>query len=97
MILSVVSCSPRKQIDEIREEIGDLRRRSANVKREELENVAFRLGWQFRPKKGGEPRYQKPNRYPLFIPNHRKLKKYTTGGIIDALEEDLDREEEERK
>ncbi len=85
------------EIERCREELQALRRRLANVKREEVERLALSLGWQFRPKKGGHPRYDKAGRAPLTIPGHRTFKKYTLAGILDYLEEDLDREEEEAR
>ena len=84
-----------EQIARCREELAQLRRRPANVKRDEIERLALRMGYEFRLKRGGEPRYDKPRRYPLAIPRHNPINKFTLKGILDRLEEDLDREEEE--
>jgi len=74
------------EIGRSRDELAELRRRSANVKRGEVEKLAVSMGWAFRPKKGGHPRYDKPG--------HRMLNRFTLEGILDQLETDLDREEE---
>jgi hypothetical protein len=84
----------REEIAGFRQEVAALRRRRANVKRPEIESLAVRMGWASRPTTGGEPRYQKSERYPLFIPAHRSLKPYTIVSILRQLDDDLDLEEE---
>jgi len=84
-----------EQIAEARALLDSLRRRPANVKRDELEKLAYMTGRQFVPKKGGEPRYEKRGMYPLAIPGHRVINKITVLSVLKQLEDDLDREEEE--
>ena len=84
-----------EEIERCRAELAELRRRPANAKRPEIEALALLVGYEFKPKSGGEPRYEKKGRYPLFIPRHRTINKYTLIGILNRLEDDLEREEEE--
>ena len=84
-----------EEVARCRQELAELRRRPANVKRDEVESLALRMGYQFKPKRSGEPRYDKPGRFPLAIPGHKTINKYTLKSILERLEEDLDREEEE--
>ena len=82
-----------QQIARRRAEIQSLRRWPANVRNRELVSLAESLGWRH-VATGSEPRYRRPGRGPLFIPNHPgALKKVTVKKIPDLLEEHLDEEE----
>jgi predicted RNA binding protein YcfA (HicA-like mRNA interferase family) len=72
-----------------------MRRRAANVDRTQLVRLAESLGWTLRRKKGGHPVYEKkkPWRYPITIP--AKVNRHIVNGVLDRIEDDLDREEEE--
>jgi predicted RNA binding protein YcfA (HicA-like mRNA interferase family) len=83
------------EISRCRSDLQGLRRKTANIARDDVERLVLRLGYALRPKKGGHPVYVKPGRLPLTIPGHRNaLNRFTVRGILDRLEEDLDREEE---
>jgi hypothetical protein len=73
-------------------EINALRARTGNIKQGELESLAKKLGRE-RSKRGAEPTYvlrQLPNRFPLSIPGHRQIAKFTAKSILNTLEDDVD-------
>jgi len=81
-----------EQIEECRRELANLRRHPANIQRSDLENLALRMGYVLKPKKGGQPVYTKPGCWPVTIPSHgNKLNKFTVTGILDRLDEEIDR------
>lgn len=72
-------------------EIDDLRGRLGNIRNRDLVALARRLGRE-RHNRGNEPTYVHevlPGRYPLSIPGHQVIKKYTAKRILDVLEEDI--------
>lgn len=79
-------------LDRIQSEIEALRPRAGNIKRGELVSLAERLGREHR-KRGKEPTYVQthlPNRYPLSIPKHNTIAKFTALNILKMLEDDVD-------
>lgn len=79
-------------LQKIQVEINALRSRAGNIKRGDLVSLAERLGREF-SRRGKEPTFvqrQLPNRYPLSIPNHIKIAKFTALGILDTLEDDVE-------
>ena len=84
-----------EEIQRHRIALAGLRRWLANVKRDEVEGLAIAMGYEHKPKRTGEPRYDKAGRDPISIPSHRTLNKWTLKGILDRLEADLDESEEE--
>jgi hypothetical protein len=84
-----------EELRRCREELAELRRQAANTNRGDIEGLTLKLGYVFKPKRGGHPVYTKPGRLPITIPGHRnRLNKHTITGILGRLEEELDREEE---
>jgi predicted RNA binding protein YcfA (HicA-like mRNA interferase family) len=85
------------EIERCRTKVAELRRRAANVARGELVHLVESIGWALRLKKGGHPVYEKkkPWRYPITIP--AKVNRHLVNGILDRIEDDLDREDEEDK
>jgi hypothetical protein len=77
-------------IEQLRKEIHDLKRRAANVSRDELVDLAERLGRKKRKASTKHPMYLStlPNTYSLSIPN--KPGKYTVISILKQLEGDVD-------
>lgn len=82
-----------QKINRLRKELIELRRKIANIKRNELVNFAIACG-RIQAKRGKEDYYILPNRPPLSIPRHNKLNKFTVRNILDFLEEDLFYQEE---
>jgi len=82
-----------RAIRRLRRRIDRLRLQAASVRPRQLKALALSVGrWQ---RKGGKhPTFVKDGRPPLTIPDHRKMKEYTVGNILDMLEEDLYYEEE---
>ena len=73
-----------------------MRRRTGNPDRNDLERLILMMGWQLRAKKGGHPVYVRPGRLPITLPGHRNdLNRITVMKILNRLEEELVREEEE--
>lgn len=76
----------------LKKKLEKLRTRPANIKPEELINLAEALGRE-RSNRGKEPTYISallPYRTPLSIPNHPgSLNKFTAGSILDTLEQDI--------
>jgi len=87
---------PKKTPDELRRQIEILRGKG-DVKPREVAKIAKALGRRRDNSRGKEPTYisDKPGWYPISIPEHRTLKKGTRNNILDKLEEDVDRWEEE--
>lgn len=87
----------RRKLNKIKQEVDGFRARGG-IKSSELESLARRLG-RDRSIRGKEPTWvnkQFPYLRPLSIPHHgsRDLNKYTAGGILDQLEEDIEQWEE---
>lgn len=77
----------------LRKQIDKLRLKAAGVRPRQLKALAVSVGR--RQRKGGKhPTFVKDGRPPLTIPDHRKMREYTVGNILDMLEEDLYYEEE---
>jgi len=79
-------------LKKIESEIEGLRARLGNIRQSELESLAKRLGRE-RSKRGAEPTYvhkQLPNRFPLSIPGHQQIAKFTAKSILSVLEDDVD-------
>jgi hypothetical protein len=84
-----------KRREEVRQGLEALRRRSGSIKGRELVHIALSLG-RTPLNRGKEPTYVRPGWFPLSIPGHPgTLKKGTACNIINQLEEDLDRIEQE--
>lgn len=83
------------QLQRIRRTLDGMRGRLGNIRARELANLAEQLGWKQR--RGGKHlTFSKEGRYPLPIPVHggKALKKMTAKSILDQLEDDLEKEEE---
>ena len=83
----------RRKLSKIKQEVNGFRSRGG-LKSYEIESVAIRLG-RAKSDRGKEPTWvnkQFPYLRPLSIPHHgsRDLNKYTVGGILDQLEEDIE-------
>lgn len=87
----------RKRLGKLREELQSFRRRGS-IRSEELESVARALGRELHSR-GKEPTWvnrQFPELRPLSIPHHsHELRRGTARSIIDDLELDIDRWEQE--
>ena len=86
----------KKKLRKIEGEIQGCRGRGG-IKPIELESIAHALG-RVRSKKGDEPTYISipfPGLFPLSIPHHSNLNRYTAGKILDQLELDVDRWKQE--
>lgn len=88
--------NPRK-LNKIKQKIDGFRNRGG-VKSSELESLAKRLG-RDKSDRGKEPTWvnkQFPYLRPLSIPHHGSsdLHKFTARGILDQLEEDIEKWEE---
>lgn len=87
----------RKRLQKIRRRLGALRRRPGQIKPIELIRIARSL--EREPSRHGkEPNYvnDRPGWPPVSIPNHPgTLKIGTALNILNALEEDIERFEEE--
>ncbi len=84
------------KISELRAEFEKLRRRGG-VKPREIEALAEALG-RFRHPRGKEPTWVSakfPELFPVSIPHHDELNRYTKNSILNQLEADLERLEEE--
>ena len=87
----------RKKLSKIQQEVNGFRNRGG-IKSSEIESVAKRLG-RAKSRRGKEPTWvnkQFPYLRPLSIPHHGSgdLNRYTVGGILDQLEEDIEQWEE---
>lgn len=70
----------------------DLQREKGGIKPAVLENLAKACGRE-RSKRGNEPNWINPEfkkLYPLSIPHHGELNRYTARSILNQLEADLD-------
>ena len=77
-----------QSIRRLRRRIDKLRLQAAGVRPRQLKALALSVGR--RQRKGGKhPTFVKDARPPLPIPDHRKMKEFTVGNILDMLEEDL--------
>ncbi len=90
----------RKKLNKIRQQMEACRKRGG-IKSAELDSLAQDLGRELN-KRGKEPTWVNerfPDLHPLSIPHHgsRDLNRFTAGGIIDQLELDLERWEEDLK
>jgi predicted RNA binding protein YcfA (HicA-like mRNA interferase family) len=83
------------EIRRCREDLAQLRRQAANVRRGDIERLVLKLGYVLKPKKGGHPVYVKQGRLPITIPGHQRLNTNTVRAILERLEQELDREEED--
>ena len=88
----------RKKLDKLEQQIEAIRKKGG-IKSSELESLAKELG-RVKSKRGKEPTWiseQFNDLRPVSIPRHgsRDLNRYTAGGIIDQLELDVERWEEE--
>jgi len=86
-----------RKLNKIKKDIDGLRNRGG-VKSSELESLAIRLG-RDKSDRGKEPTWvnkQFPYLRPLSIPHHgsRDLNKFTARGILNQLEEDIEKWEE---
>jgi hypothetical protein len=86
-----------KKVRKLREELESLRRRGG-VKSGELESLAARLGRR-RAVRGSEPNWVNDlsrSSRPVSIPHHGNsdLNRFTARGILNQLEEDLEKYEE---
>ena len=80
------------RLDDIQDEIEQLRRKPANVCHRELRNIAQALGRTRDTTRGKEPTFvNREMRWtPLSIPDHPgALAKGTVHSILDQLEDDL--------
>lgn len=81
-----------RKIKKLKSTLEILRRKSANIRPDELIRLAKSLGRVASPR-GKEPTFIStllPNRKPLSIPNHPgALPRYTAESILDVLEEDI--------
>jgi|RhiMetdeSRZDD1v2_1073273.scaffolds.fasta_scaffold445779_2 hypothetical protein len=86
------------KLRKLKRRIGQLR--GSSVKPRKLESLAQALGRQ-RAKRGSEPTWVSsvfPDLRPLSIPHHSKeVKRFTAESILDQLEMDVHRWEEELK
>ncbi len=78
----------RRRLEKLRRQLASMRRRLGNVHREELVSLATALG-RTKVNRGKEPTYERQGWYPLTIPGHVKISKFTVGNILNQLEADL--------
>lgn len=86
--------SPKK-LKKLRKKIEALRRRGG-ISTGELEAIAQKLGRK-RHKRGKEPNWVSEillDSFPISIPGHGSLNKFTARNILDRLEQDVDAIEE---
>lgn len=87
----------RSKLIKLKRKLGDFRSRGG-IKSRELESFAKRLG-RFRDDRGKEPTWvneQFPTLRPLSIPHHSTdLNKNTARAMLDQLQEDIEKWEEE--
>ena len=75
----------------LRTRIETLRGRAANATADELKKLAVDCGWTYRGVGGGgHHKLSMPSRFPLLIPNHKKLNKNTVRGVLKVIEQSLD-------
>jgi hypothetical protein len=87
----------QRKLAKLRRELESLRRRGG-IRSRELEGLAKRMGRERRAQRSGEPQWvnEELRWRPLSIPSHPgDMSKGTAGSVLNALEEDLFRLEEE--
>jgi hypothetical protein len=88
----------QKRTAKLRSKIADLREKGG-IKPSELESLAKACG-RIRHRRGKEPTWINPDiptLWPLSIPHHRELNRFTAQSILDQLEGDLDTLEERKE
>ncbi len=87
----------RRKLIKLKKKLSDFRNRGG-IKSRELESFAKSLG-RYRDDRGKEPTWvnaQFPTLRPLSISHHSTdLNKYTARGMLDQLQEDVEKWEEE--
>jgi hypothetical protein len=81
----------KDRLDELQAEIDALRACVHNVRPDDLVSLAKKLGRE-KSKKGKHPTYESylmPEKNPLSIPGHPKIKPGTARKILDELEADV--------
>jgi hypothetical protein len=86
----------QKKIEELRDELEQLRGAKYNLKSSDLTRFAQKLG-RYPANRGKEPTFKSnlPGRRPISIPGHRKVNPFTASSILDDFEEDIDALEEQ--